>query len=398
MPSKLTFNNGNNGTGTKEDPFRIPVVPYVKTKLKPLYADVEVTSTHGTMLAELFIVSFGTEKYISVGGGTKTLTGNTLKMNIPLYAREHFTEPEKIRMIPIKYSDRVHGKMERGYRELDPDHTAADGWSGNEYYAISYTEAEMVEYAKQFEPVVEVKPEPLPISIVVKKPLLTTDVDAVLSKDDVQDLEIVEMQDVIDTLQEKVELLLKALEGKVEVALSDDPAVELVPDVVIEEPVDDYVEEFVPDAVSFSMDYEWTSNNEFTISVNLDNVDALATDGFPSFQFDMDFVDGTEYVGADATGTYFDKAPQNDGTFDEQAVINGWTWAVRTNETKGKLRAGGFASSLNKITSDGTLMKLKFKMTNATVDPFEFFAYGIGIGNPMVNKINPKNPRVVVAR
>ena len=363
------------GTGTKKDPFKIPVVPLVKTKLKPLYLEIEVLSSHGgNTTPELYNVGFRTEQWIAVGGSVKESITGGIKMRVPLYARNDFQDkPEKIYMAAFKYASKTPaGQFVNAYRLLDPNFTSEDGWSGNDYWAISYTAEEMVEYAKLFEtPKAE-----LPITI--KGTLDLPQVDEVV---ELQSKELSEVEDMLIALEKRV----SSLEGGVKA----EPV-----EVVVEPIADVYVEENV-DGINFSVDHEWIDENTFILNLKLDNVDEY--EGFANFQFDVPFINGTNFVDTIAEGTYFDNTPANDGTFDEAKVISGWTWRAFRNDNLQKIRVSGFASSLSTIYDDGTLVRMKYDVTDSAAENFTFFFNTVRL-NGLRTPVNPKNPRYIVTK
>lgn len=390
---KLNFTHG--GSGTKEDPFRIPIIPFVKTPLKPLKCSYTATSSHGEPKQELFLVGVGTSGKFGVGNSNQKLSenGQTVTGEFLFYGREKFTEPERLVVRAIKYERKVNGQLVSGVSLQEPGRFT---WNGNynEYWFVSFTDEEQAAYEASFAPTAEEEKPALVENREIPPKVVEVEVTIQDIIDDLDQFDLAELKEIETALDLKLAELKGAVEEK------EQAVVEPTPPEPEQEP--EYVPEY-RDGVNFNPSFEWVSDDEFIINVDLDRVDEFG--GFQAFQFDIPDFEGAKFVELLAEGTYFDKTPENDGTFDEQKVINGWTWrgfdshSLPNWDEKNphRLRVGGFASSLNKITSDGRLARAKYRVTDPTAETFT-----VNFIKALLNgyriPVNPKNPRVVVTK
>ena len=140
------------GSGTKEDPFRVPYVKNGKDHLfKVPLAKAVLKSTHGEDDSTLFLFSGGSQEYISYGGQVSTPTDRGVEIEFPFYSRDK--NPSKLDMFltrAIKFGSRVNGKFNNSMRLTDPAFQTGNWGEGN-YYC---TTMGLEEYEKYVESLV----------------------------------------------------------------------------------------------------------------------------------------------------------------------------------------------------------------------------------------------------
>jgi len=394
----LKFNYEYGGNGTKENPFRIPVVPFVKTPLKPVTAEIVMEADHGRDEQGLYLVGFNTNKYMSIGNGKSVKNGHTVTQEIFIYGREKFTEPSSILVRATKYAKQINGQYVNGVGIRDENFKTPKsiGSGDSTYWFVSFNDEEQAEYEKRFASVAEVEKPKLVQTKVIDNPIDDW-IDDVISKIDTINLS--ELTQIEEAIRERLNDIILAIEEKSTATIEEPkPEVTVEPTEDVETTHTDPI--YTPetqDGVNFNTSFEWESDSKLLVHIDLDRVDEFG--GFSAFQFDVPFVRGLNYVQSISKDTYFDDTPENDGSYNKNNVVRGWTWRAYKNEKSLKVRIGGFASSLNKITSDGRLLTLEYDVADPRFSTFtlEFIRMYFHLQSHQL-PINPKNPRLVVTK
>lgn len=379
----------NVGSGTKDDPFRIPFVPFGNlntNNTQPAIARVEMSSDNGNVNdIDLYVVGFGTSGGFSEGQSNKKLTDGILTLDVDLAVRTKFEGTHTLMVSAVKYAEKVNGYNIRGKSEWDENYPHPTAWGRSLYYFAMFTEEEQKEWEAKFAP----KPEPV---VTIEPVILKNDDELTVSDvvDNLDDFDLTELQELVDLLEDRLNQLKGAVEVKAESEIKQFKGAP------VEEAVDEYTPEY-QDGVNFVVSHEWLTDTQFVLNVALENVKDYAPNGFSSFQFDVPFVFGTDYLELSTKDTYFEGVKENTGEADIRQMITGWTYRGFENHPKQKVRVAGFASSLNSIKYDYNLIKLVYDVVDPAFDQFVFDFKEVRV-NGLSTPINPKNPRHIVTK
>lgn len=138
----MKFKYAGEGDGSIENPFKIPF----NTKLdqpSKVQGELVLDSSHGLPNINLFTVGFNSEKggvSLELGEPVLNEMGTTCRVPVTLKGLEHFKqEPRPLFIKAIKYASKHPDTgLQNSKTLLDPDHTVEDGWSGNEYWFVTY--------------------------------------------------------------------------------------------------------------------------------------------------------------------------------------------------------------------------------------------------------------------
>lgn len=380
----------NVGSGTKDDPYRIPFVPYGRINadnVQPAYGKIEMSSDNGNIDdIDLYVVGFGTSGKFSAGQSNKKLENGILTLDVDLAVRTKFDGTQTLMVSAVKYAEKINGYNLRGKSEYDEQYPHPTAWGRSLYYFSMFTDQEQLEWESKF--------KSKPVTDTIVEPIIVKNDDELTVEDvvnNLNDFDLSELKELIEILEDRLDELKGAVEAKIE-----EEIVEVRGSVVADPLPDDYVAD-VQDGVNFVVSHEWLTDTQFVLNVALDRVTEFGPGGFTSFQFDVPFVIGTDFLELSTKDTYFDGTKENDGSFNEEQMVKGWTYRGFENHPKQKVRVAGFASSLNMIKHDGNLIKLVYDVTDSAFDRFVFDFKEVRI-HGMVIPVNPKNPRHIVTK
>lgn len=141
------------GSGTKEDPFRVPFVPPNKTGTAIVpKAKIFMASSHGPDDPDLYLFSSRSEKFIGVGGLVmEDVPGLGVRAEVPFYCRSEMEgDIDTVTVRAFKFKGRSNsGQLISGYRLMDQKF-ASDKWGEMVFFCTPMSVAEYDQYLSDF--------------------------------------------------------------------------------------------------------------------------------------------------------------------------------------------------------------------------------------------------------